>query len=425
MSDLPEPTIARSAEGIRARPGRPRRGRGRRRGRAGRRRTPSASPIAVTASAVACASAWTASGATTVTASGPDPAGAPVAGSIRWWSDRSGPKRRLSRPEVATPPASSSSTPRVSPGVRGSATASRQGPPSGVEPHERDVAAEVDEPAGQRWPRGPHRLERAHGGEALADPAEVDGRAVLDPGATAVGSSSISAPARQSAARAGRTLVELLERAVVAGGDERGQDRRVEPCRPSPRVRGVPAAAPRTVARRRRPTRRAASFRRERSLSGSKRERARSQAAISARAAARADPARRRVERAGRHRDAPQSVPIAGKVSRCRRAAFMPPPGVRVEVRAFPAAGPGVSRRTSRLRRSARVRGIRIRAKVSQSTGPAASVGDEQPHSAAHVGADRQRVAEPEREAGEARVVEQRASTAVRSAGGTGTRARA
>ena len=55
-------------------------------------------------SAVAYASASAALSATTVTESGPAAAGSPVAGSMRWWSRPPGPNRRVSRPDVATPP---------------------------------------------------------------------------------------------------------------------------------------------------------------------------------------------------------------------------------------------------------------------------------------------------------------------------------
>ena len=92
-----------------------------------------------------------------------------------------------------------------------------------------DVSAEIDDPARHRGPGDTHRRERARGGKALADAAEVDGGTALDPGAPS-GELDLGAglPAGGGACR---TLCELLEAAVVAGGDEGGQDRRVEPAR--------------------------------------------------------------------------------------------------------------------------------------------------------------------------------------------------
>src|SRR5204862_344366 len=58
-------------------------------------------------------------------------ADSPVSGSIRWWSERAGPKRLASRPEVATPPLSRARTASLSPPRRGSATATSHGPLSG------------------------------------------------------------------------------------------------------------------------------------------------------------------------------------------------------------------------------------------------------------------------------------------------------
>ena len=91
-----------------------------------------------------------------------------------------------------------------------------------------DVAAEIDEPAGEARGGDEHRVERAAGRVALADSAEVDGRARLEPGA-AVPTVELDRRAGPPAVGLpGLSLLEQLERAVVAGGDERGQNRGIE-----------------------------------------------------------------------------------------------------------------------------------------------------------------------------------------------------
>ena len=149
-----------------------------RRGRA--LRQAAASSTGVIASAVAYASTSAPSRPTTVTASGPESAGMPVAGSIRWWSCRSGPNRRWSRPDVATAPSSIATVARSMPGRRGI----RDGEPPraalGRRAPDGDVAAEVDEPARELDPRFAHRQQGARGREPFAEPAEIDSRPCLD-----------------------------------------------------------------------------------------------------------------------------------------------------------------------------------------------------------------------------------------------------
>ena len=256
-----------------------------------------ASATAEMASAVACASASAASGATTVTASGPGSAGRAgrrvdqvVERAVRGRS--AGRRGRTSRRR----PSRAAGPPMRVPGRRGSATAIRHGPPSGGLPPEGEVAAEVDERAGQRraTPRASRRARVRRRSPCRCRPGrrrrprsmrrEPRRRVDLDRRA--------GAPAGRDARR---SFVELLEGAVVAGGDERGEDRRIEaPARRLPRAHGE-RGAPRRAARRRRPSAPACSVQaREVARAGSKRESTASQAATSARAAASARCARRR-----------------------------------------------------------------------------------------------------------------------------------
>ena len=134
-------------------------------------------------SAVACPSASAGSGATTVTASGPREAGAPVVG-VDQMVERA---RGAEAPCVA---AGGRDAALLEPeNAEGGAVAARIGdrdpprPALGRRAPGGDVAAEIDDRAGHRGPGVAHRRERAGGREALPDAAEVDGGAALDPGA--------------------------------------------------------------------------------------------------------------------------------------------------------------------------------------------------------------------------------------------------
>ena len=93
--------------------------------------------------------------------------------------------------------------------------------------------------AGQRRA---HRRERPRRREALAETAEVDRRAGFDPRPARAAVDIDRAPAAPAVERRGRAIGRALEGAVVAGGDERGKDRRVE----------LPAGVDRAQATRRR-----------------------------------------------------------------------------------------------------------------------------------------------------------------------------
>ena len=188
-----------------------------------------ASSTAVTPSAVAYTSASVALVAVTVTERGPASAGSPVAGSIRWWSRRCGPKRRVSRPEVAMPPRDSSSVPSTCASSRGSAMSMRQCPPSGGLPHTAMSPPRSTSRSRQGRPGGAHRLQRARCGEALANPAEVDHGALFDarpPRVRVDVDARVGLPTVESFRH---PLRELFEGAVVACRRERRQDCRVEP----------------------------------------------------------------------------------------------------------------------------------------------------------------------------------------------------
>ena len=233
------------------------------------------------ASAVACASLCAGFGPTTVTARGPSSAGAPVAGSIRWWRLRFGPKRRRSRPDVATPPSNRPSVPSVAPGRRASAMPTRQRVPSGGVPRTAMSPPRSTKP--------PSSSGRARSMASSARPAEkplpIPPRSRAAPLSMRTrpesGSASSSAPARQPAAsRGGRTGKSSKVRsypAATRAGRMVGSKR--------PAVSSRARSAARTAATSRQsasihdPD---ASFSRERSLRGSNRDRARSQAATSA-----------------------------------------------------------------------------------------------------------------------------------------------
>jgi hypothetical protein len=91
-----------------------------------------------------------------------------------------------------------------------------------------DVAAEVDEPAGEIRRGGEHRIECAPGSVALADSTEIDRGSGLEPRAAAP-FVELDRGARAPVGRRGRRpLLEQLERAVVAGCHERGQHGGIE-----------------------------------------------------------------------------------------------------------------------------------------------------------------------------------------------------
>ena len=240
------------------------------------------------------------------------------------------------------------STPAVAPGRRGSAM---RDPPRAVlrrVPAEREVAAEIDEAAGQHRPRVVHRVERPRRRVALADAAEVDGRAGLEPdesgfvvdldgrarpparGASRPGApraartSGRSRPRRARGARSGRSGRPVSSRA-------RRASRSASTSRRSTAVHSPPAA-----------------FSRERSLAASKRESAASQAATSARAEARASRARRPscgpAVTAASH-----IVPTARNVERSSRAVIARLPTSRSS-RAWRRARPAGRRRAAACR---------------------------------------------------------------------------
>ena len=189
-------------------------------------------------------------GATTVTESGPAAAGTPVAGSMRWWSRPPGPKRRVSRPDVATPPPASSSVPARRPAVRESAMSTRHGPPSGGDAPDGDVSAQIDERAGQRRPGRAHGPERARGGEALADAAEVDGCALLEARPSCLSGRPRPAtrvPARRAALLRARSAARTSGRSRPRRAPEESSDRTV---RRSRLARAAQPRAPRRAARR-------------------------------------------------------------------------------------------------------------------------------------------------------------------------------
>src|SRR5581483_4503686 len=232
------------------------------------------------ASAVACASTRVGSGPTSVTASGPSSAGEPVAGSIRWCSERPGPKRRRSRPDVATPPSRRPSVPSVSPGGRGSATATRHSVPSGGEPW-----TAMSPPRSTRPPSssGAARVI-ASSARAAEKPLPIPPRSRAAPRSTRTEERSRSAsswaPARQPAARRpGRTASSSKVRSYPAATRA---GRIVGSKRPSVSSRASTAA--RTAVTRRSSTAThspEAAFTRERSLRGSNRESTDSHAATS------------------------------------------------------------------------------------------------------------------------------------------------
>src|SRR5581483_2920419 len=102
------------------------------------------------------------------------------------------------------------------------------GPVAGRSSLDGDVAAEVDERTRQAGPGLAHRVERPRGPEALADPAEVDGCARLEAGGASLAVELDRGPGAPAARGPGLALLELGEGAVVAGGDEGGEDGRVE-----------------------------------------------------------------------------------------------------------------------------------------------------------------------------------------------------
>jgi hypothetical protein len=75
---------------------------------------------------------------------------------------------------------------------------------------------------------GEHRLERAAGGVALADSAQVDGGARLESCAAPPLVELDRRPRAPAFGHRCRPLLEQLEGAVVAGGDERGENRGIE-----------------------------------------------------------------------------------------------------------------------------------------------------------------------------------------------------
>ncbi len=154
---------------------------------------------------------------------------APVAGSMRWWSRPPGPNRRVSRPEVATPPPVSSRVPATRPGCRGSAMSTRHGPPSGGVPQTpmsppRSTSAPVSEGQAARI---------AASARVAANPLPMPPRSMPAPGSRrarpGAASTSKRAPACQPSSGSRRPRGEQLERAVVAGCRKRGKDRRIEP----------------------------------------------------------------------------------------------------------------------------------------------------------------------------------------------------
>ena len=366
-----------------------------------------ASSTSVTASAVACASASVALAATTVTESGPATAGTPVAGSIRWWSRPPGPKRRVSRPDVATPPRSSSSVPahaarrpRVC-DVHAPRPAFRRRAPDG------DVAAEIDERPGQPGPGAAHRVERARRGEALADAAEIDRGASLDAGTSASSGRRRCArrhasrraawrPARSAARRSGRSRRRSSAGRIVGSN------------RPRVSVRARSAASSASTSRASTAIQEpAARLSRERSLSASKRESARSQAATSRRAASSARRASVSARPVPRSTATAQIVPMARNDSRCKGGRH-----VGTTARSAGAAGRtvvdasagGAGRVGAWRGRCARHQDARVDEPDDRSH---EDPGEDQPARPGEVGADVERVVEADREGREARVVQQ------------------
>ena len=97
----------------------------------------------------------------------------------------------------------------------------------GRAPGERDVAAEIDERAGEPRPRPVHGEECATCGEPLADTAQIDRGPLLDACAAAVDVQLDLGACTPAGGRPGGALVQLVEGPVVAGRDESRQDRRV------------------------------------------------------------------------------------------------------------------------------------------------------------------------------------------------------
>ena len=297
------------------------------------------------ASAVAWASAQAASRATTVTASGPTVAGAPVRGSIKWCRERFGPKRLALRPDVATAPSSRSRTPTVRSGCRGSATAMRHGPRSGGTPE-----TATSPPRSTSAPRSPSHASRiATSARDAENPLPMPPRSTIAPRSTrtrcASDAISISAPGRQPACgSAGRSSSSSKVRSYPAA---------------TRAGRIVGSNFPPVAARARHATRRASTslaststhspayrFMRERSLAGSNRLRTRSQDSTSVRPAASASCAF--VAAPGRAVTASvQLVPMAGNAARWSRPIIRPAEAKVESSRAGP------RRWSSRARRSA------------------------------------------------------------------------
>ena len=114
--------------------------------------------------------------------------------------------------------------------ARGARVGDREAPGAalGGRAPDDDVPAEIDEPTLEVEPRLAHRPQGARGSKPLADAAEVDGGTSLETSSPG-GCVDLDFCSRAPPARAdGRFLLQLLERAVVAGGREYREDGRVE-----------------------------------------------------------------------------------------------------------------------------------------------------------------------------------------------------
>ena len=176
-------------------------------------------------------SASVASWAMTVTAATSVRAGAPVAGSMRWW--RSSPSTvqcRRARELVARAPATRSTTVAGVSGSAGSSMAMRVGVALGQAAADAQVPAEVDQ--GRLGPADEEVDGDEVGGPALADPAEVQ---VGADGQGHAPRRRVEEDARTSRRREGHRGrggagpgADLFEGPVVAGLDDRVEDGGVE-----------------------------------------------------------------------------------------------------------------------------------------------------------------------------------------------------
>ena len=268
-----------------------------------------------------------------------------------------GPNRRVSRPDVATPPPVSSRVPASRSGVRGSAMSTRHGPPSGGLPQTamsppRSTSAPVS--AGQA-------ARIACSARVAAKPLPMPPRSTAAPRSTrALPEPRIDVDARAGVPvleRRGSSLREQLEGAVVAGGGECREDRRVEPpARVRPRAQRLGSASMSRVVDR---DPRAAGV-----GSGATGRCARRSARARARRprprAARPSSARRAIGRRRASRTAAataQIVPIARNASRCRRGSCRHRRGAarlrRRRRRPSRVRTPAAGRRLAGLRRAA------------------------------------------------------------------------